>query len=127
MDLDQIKARRLLALTTFDTTGCAVTRPLWFAVDGERIVVISLEGREGDHLALDTDVEFGVIDQPGEIAAETWPGIARQLSGEAARAASHLMDTKYGFRRRIFRFFYWFTRSRPRRESYLEIRPVPTR
>ncbi len=91
-------------VTRQSTTG------LWFAVDRDRVVTVLTDIRPAALLEEHPRVRVSFSDRRGDFGAEDVAAVARPLpSSEHARVTA-LLNEKYGWRRRSFRFVFWFTR-----------------
>jgi PPOX class probable F420-dependent enzyme len=78
--LDEIAGHQYVSLTTFRRTGEPVATPMWVALSGHEVVVISVDGvGKTKRLAHTPRVELRPCDVRGRVAdgAPVWHGTAR--------------------------------------------------
>jgi PPOX class probable F420-dependent enzyme len=94
----ELGASRYVSLTTFRRDGTAVATPVWQAVNGDEMVVVSDAGagkvkriRNNGHVVV-TACDFRGRIAPGAASAE---GTARLLDEDGTRAGRALIARKY--------------------------------
>ncbi len=126
MDLRSVGSLEFLNLTVRDDTGQELTVALWFAVDGNRVVTLITDGRIAEVVTAEPNVLVGFSDSRGDTPPARMPAAARRLSGDERDRATVVLNEKYGWRRRGFRFMFWFTRrlgsTWDREDSVFELR-----
>ncbi|MCS6802065.1 MAG: PPOX class F420-dependent oxidoreductase [Chloroflexota bacterium] len=112
-----------LSLTTFRRSGEPVATPVWFAREGDRLVLLTRAGAgKLKRIAHTPRVLVAPCDVRGRVTGETAEGRARLLPPEQAEAARKAILKKYGLLGWLF-----VTLERMRRSSqtvYFEIRPL---
>ncbi len=123
-------AERYVSLTTYRRDGTPVATPVWFAMEGEAVVVITAAS-SGKVRRIDQnpDVALTPCDARGKVHGDAWAGVARRLQPGAHSRVHQLLGRKYGL---VFKAFVGATaldrrvRRRPaREEALLEIAFVP--
>jgi PPOX class probable F420-dependent enzyme len=111
-----------MTLTTFRKNGQTVTTPVWFAADGNRLVVMtgSSTGKV-KRLRSNPKVHVARSSANGKESGPRHEGVVRFLSAPESTHAMHLLDRKYGVQRSMAKLVM-----RLRREPnvYLEITPA---
>ena len=111
---------QFISLTTYRKSGAAVATPVWFALDGNRLV-ITTDGTSGKvkRIRNNSRVEVAPSDMRGKVLGDAVSAQARILQGEEAKAAEKLLKKKYGLQ---WTMFGAATRNNGR--IYLEIVPL---
>lgn len=96
---DELHRSRYALLTTFRRDGTGVDTPIWFALDGSRLLFRTKLGPKTRRLAARPDVELTACDHRGRInaTAPTVTGRATTLAGSEAEAANTLLHRRYGW------------------------------
>jgi hypothetical protein len=110
---------QFISLTTFRKSGAAVATPVWFALDGNRLVMTT-DATSGKvkRIHNNSRVEVAPSDMRGKVLGDAVSAQARILQGDAATAAEKLLKKKYGLQ---WTMFGAATRNNGR--IYLEIVP----
>jgi uncharacterized protein len=111
---------QFISLTTFRKSGAAVATPVWFAQDGNRLVMTT-DGTSGKvkRIRNDSRVEVAPSDMRGKVLGDAVAAQARILQGDEATAAEKLLKKKYGLQ---WTMFGGATRNRGR--IYIELTPI---
>jgi hypothetical protein len=109
MDLMTYASREFLGLTS-GAEGARTTVALWFAIDGDRIVTVLADRRVADTIEEHPDVAVSFADDRRALDSDGAPAVARCLDAGDEHRIGALLNQKYGWRRRLFRFAFWFTR-----------------
>ena len=98
-----LAGRRHCLLTTFRRNGDPVPTPVWFALDGDRLV-LSTEDPSGKvkRLRHDPRVLVAPCTLRGRPLAPAVPGMARLLAGHEAEDAERRLQRAYGISRKLF-------------------------
>jgi PPOX class probable F420-dependent enzyme len=95
-----------LNLTTYRKNGTDVTRPVWFAADGDTLYLISVEDSgKVKHIRNNPDVIVGPCDARGNpLSDETALGRATVYAkgDPTADKANRVLNGKYGLIKRLF-------------------------
>ena len=118
-DFSNLTNHQFISLTTFRKSGAAVATPVWFALDGNRLV-ITTDGTSGKvkRIRNNSRVEVAPSDMRGKVLGDVVSAQARILQSEEAKAAEKLLKKKYGLQ---WTMFGAATRNNGR--IYLEIVP----
>lgn len=101
--LDQLAAARYLLLTTFRKDGTAVPTPIWFARDGEALVVWTpTTSGKVKRIRRDGAVSVAACDARGKRRGEDSPAHARLLGAAETEYVRSLIIKRYGL-------FAWLT------------------
>ena len=117
-----LAGHRYMNLTTYRKSGQAVTAPVWFAQENDKLYVVTLAGagkvkrlRNSGRVACAPSTAGG--QSRGPVAA----GTARLLSAAEAPVADRALTRKYGWQKHGFMLLWRLTRGRP---LFLEIVPA---
>lgn len=117
--LAALDREQYVSLTTFRRDGTPVATPVWFAVDGDTVVVTT-EAATGKvkRLRHDPEVRLVPCDARGRVKAGAveLAGTARELDGDDAARAEAVLARKYGLVWKAFglgRGLVRFLRRRP--------------
>ncbi|MEZ5144518.1 MAG: PPOX class F420-dependent oxidoreductase [Acidimicrobiales bacterium] len=103
--LAALDREQYVSLTTFRRDGTPVPTPVWFAVDGDTVVVVThASAGKLKRLRNDPTVRVVPCDARGGVkaGATELAGTARVLDGEDATRASTVLHRKYGLIMRGF-------------------------
>lgn len=97
------KNHQFMNLTTFRKSGAAVSTPVWFAQDGNRLVMTtSATAGKARRIRNNPRVELAPSDMRGKLLGDAVPAQARILQGDEAKAAEKLLKKKYGLQWTMF-------------------------
>lgn len=95
--LDQLAAARYLLLTTFRTDGTPVPTPIWFARDGDDLVVWTpTDSGKAKRIRRDGAVTATACDFRGTPRGEEHPARARILDAKETERVRSLIIRRYG-------------------------------
>ena len=107
-------------LTTYRKSGVAVTTPVWFAQEGDKLYVFTAgESGKVKRIRNNGTVEVAPCTASGKALGESQSAIARLLSPEEGKRADAIVTRKYGWQKRIFGLLGMIRRTQP---FYIEIR-----
>ncbi len=117
-----LQGHRFMNLTTYRKTGVAVTTPVWFTQEGDKLYVYT-GGESGKvkRIRNSGSVEVGPSNQSGKSLGETQPATARILGEDEGKHADQALNQKYGWQKQLIGFF---NRMRAGKPAYLEITPA---
>ena len=123
-------AERYVSLTTYRRDGTPVATPVWFAMDGGALVVLTdASSGKARRIGANAAVVVTPCDARGKVHGDAWAATARRLEPSAHARVHQLLARKYGL---VFRAFVGWTaldrrlRRRPaREEALLEVSFVP--
>lgn len=117
-----LKGQSYIRLTTFRKTGVGVSTPVWFALVGDCLYVLT-DPKSGKvkRIRNSGKVQFAPCTFNGKLRGPTLDGVARILPGEERQKAIDALNRKYGL---LKRFLDLFERHLDKR-VYLEIRQAP--
>jgi PPOX class probable F420-dependent enzyme len=102
---------KYISLATYRRDGTAVATPVWFAQDGDRLLVrTGTASGKTKRIRRDPAVQVAACTARGQLRGEPASGAARVLSGSAAEAAERLINRKYRSDLLIIRPL-WFVQS----------------
>jgi PPOX class probable F420-dependent enzyme len=111
-------------LTTFRKSGVAVKTPVWFAADGGKLYVMTIDGSgKVKRIRANGKVTVGASDQRGRELGPEVNGTARMLAAADFKRADDLINRKYGFFKKVFDLFARLNGSIKKR-VYIEIEPA---
>lgn len=94
---------QFINLTTFRKTGVAVSTPVWFAQDGNRLVITTdASSGKAKRIRNNPRVELAPSDMRGKPLGDKVQAQARILQGDEAKAAEKLLKKKYGLQYSMF-------------------------
>jgi hypothetical protein len=120
-----LEGRRHCLLTTYRRNGDPVATPVWFALEGDRLV-LSTEDPSGKvkRLRNDPRVQVAPCTLRGRPLGPAVPGVARLLAGHEAEEAEAQLRRAYGLGRTLFyRTIHPLFVLRGRGVLYVEISP----
>jgi PPOX class probable F420-dependent enzyme len=95
--LDQLAAARYLLLTTFRKDGTPVPTPIWFARDGEALVVWTpTTSGKVKRIRRDGAVTVAACDARGTQRGDAFPAHARLLDAAGTERVRSLIIKRYG-------------------------------
>ena len=98
-----LQGQQFINLTTFRKTGAAVSTPVWFALDGSRLVMTTnATAGKAKRIRNNPRVQVAPSDMKGTPLGESVKGKARILQGDEAKAAEKLLKKKYGLQWSMF-------------------------
>ena len=107
-------------LTTYRKTGVAVTTPVWFAQEGDKLYVFTAgESGKVKRIRNNGTVEGAPCNASAKPLGASQSAIARLLSPEEGKRADAIVTRKYGWQKRIFGLLGMIRRTQP---FYIEIR-----
>jgi uncharacterized protein len=113
---------KFMGLTTFRKNGQTVTTPVWFAADGNRLVVMTgISTGKVKRLRGNPKVQLARSSANGKESGPRREGVVRFLSASESTIAMHLLDRKYGIQRWMAKLVM---RLRREQNVYLEITPA---
>lgn len=102
-DFAALDGQEFMNLTTFRKNGQSVPTPVWFAQDGERLYVMTVDNTgKVKRVRNSSRVQVGPSDRRGTPTGPVAEGTARILSSEEAQQANALLNRKYGWMKRMF-------------------------
>jgi len=113
--------QQFINLTTYRKSGQPVATPVWFALDGDRLVGTS-QPHTGKIKRIRNNPKVAVAPSTmsGKPLGDPIDGVARLLMPEEFAAAQEALKRKYGFQ---FRLMMWFAKARHFSETFWEVRP----
>jgi PPOX class probable F420-dependent enzyme len=101
-----LKKHQYANLFTYRKSGEAVKTPVWFALSGGKVYVMTTgDSGKVKRIRNNSRVLIGPSDQSGTPRGETVDGQARVLGPEEEAVAKEALDKKYGLIKAIFDFF----------------------
>ncbi len=117
-----LHGQNYISLTTFRKNGAAVPTPVWFAQEGDKLVMLTFEkAGKVKRLRNNNMVEVAPCDMRGNIKGDKVTAKARFLSSEEGKKANQLLSRKYGIQKRLFGLMNIFSKQQP---IFLEITPT---
>lgn len=120
-----------LSLTTFRRDGQPVATPVWFAVDGDRILVwSSASAGKIKRIRNNSRVIVAVCDYKGKLKGPAVEAIAILLPQDAGEVADRVLNRKYWYVKppweAVLGVMRLFSRRKSAGAAYIEIRLPPT-
>jgi hypothetical protein len=120
---ENLDGHQYMSLTTFRKTGEGVPTPVWFANEGGKLYLLTLNNAgKLKRIRNNASVTVAPCTVRGDVLGELAEGTARILDGDEATRANALLTRKYGFFKRGFDLMHWLTGNLKSR-TYLEISP----
>lgn len=113
---------KFILLTTFRKTGVGVPTPVWFALEGDHIYVLT-DPKSGKvkRVRNNGKVQFAPCTFNGKVRGPTLSGMARILPSEERQKAIDALNKKYGLMKRFLDLF----ERRLDKRVYFEISQAP--
>lgn len=112
-------------LTTFRRTGAEVTTPVWFALEGERVYVMTMmTAGKVKRLRNNSAARLAASDRAGKPLGPAVGVTGRILTGAEREAARAALGRKYGLQKKLFDLMFKL-RGRQDQQAYLEFRIEP--
>jgi len=119
---DALHGHAYASLTTLRRDGTPVVTPVWFALEGGRVyVVTTAESGKVKRIRNNAQVLLAPCTAGGTVLAPGVAGVVRILATGEWAGARRALDRKYGWRKRFADLVYAFRRKAP---AYLEIAPA---
>ena len=122
MNISSLENEQYISLTTFRKSGEPVSTPVWFALEANKIYVLSLVN-SGKHKRLrhTSRVELAASDYAGKEHGERFKGeaVLHTAESEMGKYATNALSKKYGFQKWVFDLFQTIMRQK---RVYIEIR-----
>ncbi|WP_129675578.1 PPOX class F420-dependent oxidoreductase [Candidatus Chloroploca sp. Khr17] len=109
-----LQGHKYLNLTTYRKNGEGVPTPVWFALQGERMYIVTQDNSgKVKRIRNNGKVTMAPSDARGKVLGEEVSGMARVLSFEEGVAGDQVLQHKYGLMYRAFGFFWSLRRITP--------------
>jgi PPOX class probable F420-dependent enzyme len=96
MNLDALNKHRYISLTTYRRDGRGVATPVWFAIDGGRIVVwTDADSGKAKRIRATHRVTVAPSDARGKVTGDAFEGAARILPDGESASAMRALNKKY--------------------------------
>lgn len=122
---DFLQGQQFMSLKTFRKSGEAIPTPVWFALEGDRIYVVTqASSGKVKRIRNNAQVEITPCKANGDLLGQDYrPAQAQVISLDDARAkpANAALAKKYGWQLRMFAIM-WAIRRKP--HVFLEITPA---
>lgn len=124
--LNALVHEKYLSLTTYRRDGSPVSTPVWFVLEGGRLLVWTSAGSwKAKRLRHDPRVRIEACDFRGNVHGAAWDATARFLPEGEGQQVQRLLRRKYPIARRLLSWFTALTgrltRAPSERPAYLEI------
>jgi PPOX class probable F420-dependent enzyme len=121
MAYSELEKEEYISLTTYRKTGVAVSSPVWFALEDNKIYVLSLiRAGKLKRLKNNPNVLITPCDYAGKTHGESIKGtaIVHEAESDMGKYANKTLSRKYGFLKRVYDLFHRVTGAK---RKYLEI------
>ena len=109
--LQALAGRKYLSLESRRKSGAAVATPVWFAVRGRRLYVVSLaDAGKVKRIRNNPQVRVAPCDIRGGLEGDWIAARAAIVQGDEEALGHRLIDDKYGWMRRVGNLFRRITR-----------------
>ncbi len=127
--LTALATEKYISLTTFRRDGTAVPTPVWFAMDGESILVwTSPMAGKAKRIRNNPHVTIAPCSARGKVTGEPFSATATFLPDDEAGRANGLMNAHYGFQKRLLDGVKWLIctvrRTRKTANGFIAITPA---
>lgn len=121
---DILNGHNFMSLTTYRKNGQPVPTPVWFARDGDRLVVLTQrESGKVKRIRHTPRVTIAPCTARGDLLGPSAEAVARLLEPSEYLAAIRALNRKYGLQKRLFELM-WRLTGRGRSVVYLELKPA---
>lgn len=118
-----LEGHSYMSLTIYRKNGQPVSTPVWFAMEGDKLYVLTLgDAGKVKRIRNQPQVLVAPCKVNGEVVGEAVTGIARVLDADSGQYANRLLTRKYGLFKRLFDLVHRIT-GRYATRVYLEIVP----
>jgi PPOX class probable F420-dependent enzyme len=102
-DFALLEGHQFMNLTTYRRNGQPVATPVWFARDGNKLYVMTVNN-SGKVKRIRNNGRVGIApsDRRGKVLGHEQSGLARVLPAHLAGKASDVLGKKYGLMKRFF-------------------------
>jgi PPOX class probable F420-dependent enzyme len=98
----EIEQAQFIRLTTFRRSGVAVPTPVWFVLDGDALLVTTMDSTgKAKRLRHTPRVTVCVSDRRGNVKGPEFEATAELLPGDAAADVRQQVTKRYGLQGRI--------------------------
>jgi uncharacterized protein len=121
IEFDSLAKEQYISLTTYRKSGEAVATPVWFALEGNKIYVLTLiNAGKLKRLKNNPKVTLIPCNAAGKVHGKSMTGEAKvhEAESEMGQYANKSLTKKYGFLKRVYDVFHQLTGSK---RKYLEI------
>lgn len=123
MSFAELSKEQFINLATTKKSGVAVATPVWFALDGDVMYVMTGKAAgKVKRIRNNPAVTLGPCDRAGNLLGPTQTATARLLDESDYSRANALLSAKYGFMKTIFDLMARFNGGLQNR-AFIEIRP----
>jgi PPOX class probable F420-dependent enzyme len=123
MSFAELSTEQFINLATTKKSGAAVATPVWFALDGDVMYIMTGKAAgKVKRIRNNPAVILGPCDRSGNLLGPTQPATARLLDESEYAHANSLLNRKYGFMKSIFDLMARFNGGLQNR-AFIEIRP----
>lgn len=119
----QLQGQQYISLTTYRKSGVGVPTPVWFALDGGHLYIVTYEDSgKVKRIRNNPRVTMAPSDAQGKVKpdAPTIEGAAAVLTVAQGARADQALKAKYGWMYRAFALLWRVRRNTP---VFLEVRP----
>lgn len=112
----QLQGHQYLSLTTYRKSGEGVASPVWFAIDGDRLYIVTGQGTgKVKRVRNNPRVTMVASDGRGQPVpgAPTLEGLATIIPMEPGGRGDRALRAKYRWVYRMFAWFFWLRRIEP--------------
>lgn len=121
---DILNGHNFMSLTTYRKNGQPVPTPVWFARDGDRLVMLTQrESGKVKRISRTPRVTIAPCTVRGDVLGPSAEAVARLLEPSEYPAAVQTLNRKYGLQKRLFELM-WRLTGRANTIVYLELRPA---
>ncbi|MFM2032743.1 MAG: hypothetical protein RLZZ297_1508 [Chloroflexota bacterium] len=111
MSFSSLTPEQFVNLATTKKSGQVITTPVWFVLDGDGATMYVMTGKDAGKIKRirhTAAVTVGACDRTGNPLGPTHTGTARILDESEHAHVNALLNTKYGFMKRMFDFMAMF-------------------
>ena len=109
--LAQFANQNYISLQTFRKNGVPVATPVWFADDGNELVIYTKDNTgKVKRIRNNHSVRIAICDARGNLKGDYVDAEARQLNKEEGEKVNRLLTKKYGLLKRVMDFLSKFSK-----------------
>jgi uncharacterized protein len=117
-----LQGQQYASLSTFRKSGEAVATPVWFALEGGKLYIVTMaKAGKTKRIRNNPQVQLAPCTSAGKLLGPSVDGTARVLSASEGKLADALLLKKYGL---FYRGFGLMWRIQRAEVAYLEVSPV---
>jgi PPOX class probable F420-dependent enzyme len=119
---DELRGQQYISLTTYRKSGEAIASPVWFALEGGRMYIVTpAASAKVKRIRNSGRVELASSDARGKVKGPTLQAVASVTEEVEGGAGDRALKAKYGWQYQAFNILWRF---RKIKAVFLEVRPA---